>query len=60
MSRHTKAAARVAAQPEGRGAGGDNGRLTAMTDPAMAVQALKGGAQDYLVKGRFDGPALSR
>jgi signal transduction histidine kinase len=34
--------------------------LTALNDPAMAVQALKGGAQDYLVKGRFDGPTLSR
>jgi len=34
--------------------------LTALNDPAMAMQALKGGAQDYLVKGRFDGPALSR
>jgi signal transduction histidine kinase len=34
--------------------------LTALNDPAMAMQALKGGAQDYLVKGRFDGPTLSR
>jgi signal transduction histidine kinase len=34
--------------------------LTALNDPAMAMQALKGGAQDYLVKGRFDGPSLSR
>jgi signal transduction histidine kinase len=34
--------------------------LTALNDPAMAMQALKGGAQDYLVKGRFDGPILSR
>jgi signal transduction histidine kinase len=34
--------------------------LTAMNDPAMAMQALQGGAQDYLVKGRFDGPTLSR
>ncbi|MFL5417631.1 MAG: response regulator, partial [Myxococcales bacterium] len=34
--------------------------LTAMNDHAMAMQALKGGAQDYLVKGSFGGPALSR
>ena len=34
--------------------------LTAMNDHAMAMQALKGGAQDYLVKGCFDGPVLSR
>ncbi|MFL5401062.1 MAG: response regulator [Myxococcales bacterium] len=34
--------------------------LTAMNDHAMAMQALQGGAQDYLVKGRFDGPTLSR
>jgi len=34
--------------------------LTAMNDHAMAMQALQGGAQDYLVKGSFGGPALSR
>ena len=34
--------------------------LTAHNNPAMAMQALKGGAQDYLIKGRFDGPILSR
>ena len=34
--------------------------LTALNDEATAVHALQNGAQDYLVKGRFDGPMLVR
>src|SRR6266849_4598093 len=34
--------------------------LTALNDEATAVHALQNGAQDYLVKGRFDGPMLLR
>jgi signal transduction histidine kinase len=34
--------------------------LTGLNDEATAVHALQNGAQDYLVKGRFDGPMLLR
>jgi len=34
--------------------------LTALNDEATAVHALQNGAQDYLVKGRFDGAMLLR
>jgi signal transduction histidine kinase len=34
--------------------------LTALNDEATAVHALQNGAQDYLVKGRFDGATLMR
>jgi signal transduction histidine kinase len=34
--------------------------LTGVSDEAIAVHALQNGAQDYLVKGRFDGPTLLR
>jgi len=35
-----------------------NSRLTGLDDEATGTQALKSGAQDYLVKGRFDGVHL--
>ncbi|MBK5294531.1 MAG: response regulator [Acidobacteriia bacterium] len=34
--------------------------LTGLDDEDMAVRALQNGAQDYLVKGQFDGPQLAR
>ena len=34
--------------------------LTGLNDQATAVRALQNGAQDYLIKGRFDGPTLLR
>jgi two-component system, cell cycle response regulator len=34
--------------------------LTGNTDDALAVRALQEGAQDYLVKGQFDGGLISR
>jgi len=34
--------------------------LTGLNDETTAVHALQNGAQDYLVKGRFDGPMLLR
>jgi signal transduction histidine kinase len=34
--------------------------LTGFQDEALAVEALKGGAQDYLVKGQVDGTLLGR
>lgn len=34
--------------------------LTGFQDEALAVEALKGGAQDYLVKGQADGKQLGR
>ena len=34
--------------------------LTGCQDEALAVEALKGGAQDYLVKGQVDGKLLGR
>ena len=34
--------------------------LSGNTDESVALQAMKSGAQDYLVKGRFDGELLSR
>jgi len=34
--------------------------LTGFQDEALAVEALKGGAQDYLVKGQADGKLLGR
>lgn len=34
--------------------------LTGLDDEALAVRALQAGAQDYLVKGQFDGPQLAR
>jgi len=34
--------------------------LTGFQDEALAVEALKGGAQDYLVKGQVDGKLLGR
>ena len=34
--------------------------LTGLDDEAMAVEALQSGAQDYLVKGQFDGAQLAR
>ena len=34
--------------------------LTAKDDPTVAVQSLRKGAQDYLIKGEFDGKSLKR
>lgn len=34
--------------------------MAVMSDEAFWIKALQQGAQDYLVKGRFDGPLLSR
>ncbi|HWK90332.1 MAG TPA: response regulator, partial [Longimicrobium sp.] len=34
--------------------------LTGLDDEAVALDALQHGAEDYLVKGRVDGPLLSR
>ena len=34
--------------------------LTGLADDAISVQAVESGAQDYLVKGRIDGPMLLR
>jgi two-component system cell cycle sensor histidine kinase/response regulator CckA len=34
--------------------------LTGQNDRAFAVEAVRSGAQDYLVKGRFDGDLLAR
>ena len=34
--------------------------LTGLADDAISVRAVESGAQDYLVKGRIDGPMLSR
>jgi signal transduction histidine kinase len=34
--------------------------LSGLSDEGMAVRAVQGGAQDYLVKGHVDGPALFR
>lgn len=34
--------------------------LTARTDPALGVQAMAAGAQDYLVKGEFESHSLAR
>jgi signal transduction histidine kinase len=34
--------------------------LTGLDDPAFAVEVVRSGAQDYLVKGRFDGDLLVR
>jgi len=34
--------------------------LTGFQDEALAIEALKGGAQDYLVKGQVDGKLLGR
>ena len=34
--------------------------LTALNDGAMALEALRKGAQDYLVKGKFEGDLLVR
>jgi two-component system, cell cycle response regulator len=34
--------------------------LTAVNDPHLAVQSLRQGAQDYLVKGEFEGRILTR
>jgi len=34
--------------------------LTGLDDEIIAVQALQEGAQDYLIKGRIDGPSLIR
>lgn len=34
--------------------------LTALADEALAVSALREGAQDYLVKGQVEGPMLAR
>jgi CheY-like chemotaxis protein len=34
--------------------------LTGTADELLAVQALREGAQDYLVKGQVDGPMLAR
>ena len=34
--------------------------LSGLDDEAMAIEALRKGAQDYLLKGQWDGPTLSR
>ncbi len=34
--------------------------LTGMSDEALGMQAVQGGAQDYLIKGEFDGRLLAR
>jgi DNA-binding response OmpR family regulator len=34
--------------------------LTGLDDDRSAVDAVRSGAQDYLVKGKFDGPMLAR
>jgi two-component system, cell cycle response regulator len=34
--------------------------LTGMDDESFSIDAVRHGAQDYLVKGRVDGPALAR
>ncbi|MGL5941109.1 MAG: diguanylate cyclase domain-containing protein [Waterburya sp.] len=34
--------------------------LTAVNDPRIAVQSLRHGAQDYLIKGEFEGKILTR
>ncbi|OVE77921.1 hypothetical protein BVX98_01600 [bacterium F11] len=34
--------------------------LTARDDDALGIQTVKAGAQDYLIKGNFDGPILTR
>jgi diguanylate cyclase (GGDEF)-like protein len=34
--------------------------LTALDDKALAIQAVREGAQDYLIKGGIEGPQLSR
>ena len=34
--------------------------LSGFADEVLAMQAVQAGAQDYLVKGRFDAPALRR
>ena len=34
--------------------------LTAFTNDALALEAVRKGAQDYLIKGKIDGPLLVR
>ena len=34
--------------------------LTALKDDRVALEAIRAGAQDYLIKGRVDGPTLAR
>jgi signal transduction histidine kinase len=34
--------------------------LTGLSDEALALQAVRSGAQDYLIKGQLDGPSLVR